>query len=340
MSSGDERPPTDDEVFTIVAVPTVADSRPPQERDLGEGTRMADRYAITRRIGKGGMGEVMAARDEQIGRDVAIKRMKAAAPSERAIARFLREATIQGRLEHPAIVPVHEIGRDAEGLPFFVMKKLQGTTLAKLLEGDKERYTLQRVLRAFAEVCLAVEFAHVRGIVHRDLKPDNIILGDYGEVYVIDWGVAKVIGEDGGDAEGEFDDVSGSGDHATAVGTAIGTPGYMSPEQARGMSHVDGRADIYTLGCVLFEILAGETLHARGRDGMVSTVYGTDARPSIRSPERRIAPELDALCVEATQLDPARRVPTARELGDRVLQFLDGDRDLEKRRELGRDHLE
>ena len=170
------------------------DERALEPRPGVTGVLLAERYRLARLMGKGGMGEVISARDEQIGREVAIKRMKAARPSERAIARFLREASIQGRLEHPAIVPVHEIGRDTDGLPFFAMKKLTGTTLAKILEAPSARFPLQRVLRAFIDVCLAVEFAHVRGVVHRDLNPNNIMLGDYGEVYVLDWGVAKVVG--------------------------------------------------------------------------------------------------------------------------------------------------
>jgi serine/threonine-protein kinase len=293
------------------------------------------RYRIQRRIGKGGMGEVMAARDEQIGREVAIKRMRAANPSERAIGRFLREASIQGRLEHPAIVPVHEIGRDTDGLPFFVMKKLVATSLAKLLEEGAPR---TRLLRAFAEVCLCIEFAHVRGIVHRDLKPDNVMLGDFGEIYVLDWGVAKVIGEDD---DSDFSDVgSGSGVHATAAGTAIGTPGYMAPEQVRGKKDVDARADVYTLGCLLFEILAGEPLHPRGFDGLESALHARDCRPSLRAPDRDIPPELDAIVVEATAADRDNRIQTARALGERVQRFLDGDRDLEQRRRLARDHFD
>ena len=295
---------------------------------------IANRYRVTRRIGKGGMGEVMLARDEQVGRDVAIKRMRAANPSERAILRFLREASVQGRLEHPAVVPVHEIGRDADGLPFFVMKKLAGTSLATIL--GETTLPLQRVLRAFADVCLAVEFAHVRGIVHRDLKPDNIMLGDFGEVYVLDWGVAKVSGEE----DGGFSDVdSSSGEHATKAGTAMGTPGYMAPEQVRGLADIDGRADIYTLGCLLFEILAGEPLHPRGPHGMQSALAGPDARPSVRA-KREIPPELDALCIHATHLDRGDRVQTARELGERVQRFLDGDRDLALRRTIAASHLE
>jgi hypothetical protein len=332
MSSG---APTDE--HTLVA-PVTDDNTTPNERpEASPGTLVASRYEIVRRIGKGGMGEVMAARDEQVGRDVAIKRMRAATPSERAVQRFLREAQIQGRLEHPAIVPVHEIGRDADGLPFFAMKKLTGTTLAQILHNDLRPFTLQRVLRAFAEVCLAVEFAHVRGIVHRDLKPENIMLGDFGEVYVLDWGVAKVTGED----DGQFADIGtvGTGRQATAVGTAIGTPGYMAPEQARGRKDIDGRADVYTLGCLLFEILAGEPLHPPGNDPLASLV-DRDARPAQRTPKRNIAPELDELCAHACAHDPAKRVATARELGDRVQRFLDGDRDVALRRSLARGHLD
>jgi eukaryotic-like serine/threonine-protein kinase len=236
-------------------------------------------------------------------------------------------------------VPVHEIGRDHDGLPFFVMKKLTGTTLSKILiePGEREAVGLQRILRAFVDVCLAIELAHVRGVVHRDLKPDNILLGDYGEVYILDWGVAKVLGEDD---EGEFADVvSGSGEHATAVGTTIGTPGYMPPEQACGSRDIDARTDIYALGCVLFEILSGQPLHPRGTEGMQSALAGGDSRPSLRAPGRGIAPELDTVCVEATAAQRSARIQSARELGDRVQRFLDGDRDLARRRELARHAL-
>ncbi|MEP6859294.1 MAG: serine/threonine-protein kinase [Deltaproteobacteria bacterium] len=317
---------------TIKVAITGEDGEDSPDRPEPSDTVVAKRYRLARRIGKGGMGEVMAARDEQVGRDVAIKRMRAAHPSDRAIARFLREASVQGRLEHPAIVPVHEIGRDDDNLPFFVMKKVSGTALASLV-AYRDEPTQQRMLRAFVDVCLAMEFAHVRGIVHRDLKPDNIMLGDFGEVYILDWGVAKVIGE-----HEDFDDVdSGSGEHATKAGTAIGTPGYMSPEQVRG-SDIDGRADIYTLGCLLYEVLAGEPLHPRGFHGLESAVKGLDARPSQRG--HGVPPELDALCVAATQKDRDDRIATARELGESVQRYLDGDRDVALRRQLARDHLE
>ncbi|TMQ05643.1 MAG: serine/threonine protein kinase, partial [Deltaproteobacteria bacterium] len=312
---------------TLVIPPTTGAEEPDTRPPRAAPPVLAGRYRLGRRIGKGGMGEVIAARDEQVGRDVAIKRMRAASPGDRAIRRFLREASIQGRLEHPAIVPVHELGRDDDGLPFFVMKKLSGTTLGKMLGEPAARTQAgqQRLLRAFAEVCLAVELAHVRGIVHRDLKPDNILLGDFGEVYILDWGVAKVIGDDD---DGEFADLgSGSGRHGTAAGTAIGTPGYMAPEQAFGIPDIDGRADIYSLGCVLFEILTGEPLHARGETTQRTTIERV-ARPSQRAVGRSIPPELDELCAGATAGDRNQRIATARDLGDRVQRYLDGDRDL------------
>ena len=311
--------------------PVPAQRAPTATSRLGVGGR----YELGREIGRGGMGEVLAARDEQIGREVAIKRMRQAQPSPRAMGRFFREASIQGRLDHPAIVPVHELGVDEEGRPFFAMKKLAGTTLGQLLETGGSR---TRLLRAFADVCLAVEFAHTRGVVHRDLKPDNIILGEFGEVYVIDWGVAKVLA----DAVGPDDLELPSGDAAelaTVAGVAIGTPGYMSPEQVRAQE-VDARADVYALGCILFEILTGEMLHPRGNAGMTSALANPSTRPSARAPGRDIPPELDALCAHATAFDRDRRAATARELGERVQLYLDGDRDVGMRRQLAVEHLE
>src|SRR5512143_2129854 len=174
---------------------------------------MLTRYRIGDVLGQGGMGEVLSARDEQIGRPVAIKRLRVENPSQEVLARFLREARIQGRLEHPAVVPVHELWNEG-GQPFFVMKQLAGTTLAdvipKLALRDRralEDFTLQRLLRAFAEVCLAIEFAHTRQVVHRDLKPANVVLGDFGEVYVLDWGIARITEVTDDDHRDSFADI-------------------------------------------------------------------------------------------------------------------------------------
>jgi eukaryotic-like serine/threonine-protein kinase len=308
--------------------PTLVDgSRSAAASDDGAG---ADRpaafagYALGELLGRGGMGEVLVAHDELIGREVAIKRMRDGEPDPEAEVRFLREAKIQARLQHPAIVPVHELGRDADGRPYFTMKRLAGVTLHELL-GEP----LQRLLRAFAEVCLAIEFAHEHGVIHRDIKPTNIMLGDFGEVYVLDWGVARVV--DDSSANSSVRDVMAV-EGETQVGAVMGTPGYMAPEQALGYAMTPA-IDVYALGCVLFEILACEPLHPRGTSGAANAIAHPTQSPAARRADLGIPPELDAACVAALAEDPAER-PSARALAQRIQHYLDGDRDLERRREL------
>jgi serine/threonine-protein kinase len=296
------------------------------------------RYDIGARIGKGGMGEIFLAQDLTIGREVAIKRLISPDASERALARFLREARIQARLDHPAIVPVHELGADGDGRPYIVMKRLTGQTMRTVLGDD---YSKQRLLRAFVEVCFAVEYAHARGVIHRDLKPENIMLGDFGEVYVLDWGVAKVVGQtdDVSPVSGEAHlsgDAPRSSDArlsepreknaalSTRAGAIIGTPEYMAPEQARAETDIDPRADVYALGRILCEVL-------------------TDSDAVVRRPsqiEREVPFELDELCARALIEDRTQRLGSVRQLGLGVQAYLDGDRDLERRRTLAATHLE
>ena len=289
-------------------------------------------YDLLEVIGRGGMGEVVLARDRRIGRDVALKRLRAEHPTPDLVERFLREAKIQARLDHPSIAPVHELGFDSQGLPYFTMKRVAGTTLAELIESRSTQP--QRFLRALVDVCHAIELAHSRGYVHRDLKPQNIMLGDYGEVYVLDWGVARVLGS-GEDRASEIElgtwpDEVVSLDGVTKTGALLGTPGYMAPEQVRG-EPVQPAADIYAIGSMLFEILAGETLHPRGREALATTISNVDGSPSRRRPDRKIAPELDAICARALATEPTER-PTARVLADTIQGYLDGDRDIERRR--------
>jgi len=287
-------------------------------------------YALGDVIGRGGMGEVVLAHDREIGRDVAIKRLRTEDPTAEALDRFMREARIQARLDHPAIVPVYELGHDSAGRPYFTMKRLAGVTLAEVLAARS--LPRQRLLRAFADVCLAVEFAHARDIVHRDLKPANIMLGDYGEVYVLDWGLARTL-----DGELERPGEGRPREFGTQAGAMLGTPGYMAPEQIEDAAAVGRPADVYALGAILFEILAGEPLHPRG-DAIASTLAATDGSPARRRPNSAVPPELDALCSAALATDPTVR-PTADELAERVQRYLDGDRDLERRRTLAVEQL-
>ncbi len=300
------------------------------------------RYAVGKLLGQGGMGEVLLAYDGTIGREVAMKRIRAGGSSAELLSRFVREARVQGRLEHPAVVPVHDLALDPDGRPYFVMKRLTGTTLSELLaalrseRGAAAEATRRRMLRAFADVCLAVEFAHKVGIIHRDLKPANIMLGDFGEVYVLDWGVARALTDPddaptGVTAAADLQLDSGQ----TSAGTILGTPAYMAPEQLAG-EPAGPAADIYALGCILFEIATGELLHG-GRRSLTSLLEPLDARPSRRQPDS--PPELDAICQQATHLEPGARFESARDLGDAVQAYLDGDRDLVVRAELARHHL-
>ncbi|HUQ03717.1 MAG TPA: serine/threonine-protein kinase [Kofleriaceae bacterium] len=330
----DADPPTEpnrdrdrDDADTLVPRPAAAAGSIAVEDVTG----VSGTYAMGEIIGRGGMGEVLLAHDRRIGRDVALKRLRSASPTEDELARFLREARIQARLEHPAIVPVYEMGRDPTGRPFFAMKRVAGLTLGELLaRGDTSR---QRLVRAFAEVCRAIDYAHTRGVLHRDLKPSNIVLGEFGEVYVLDWGVARVVGDAADMVDtADVDTIEG----ATPPTHILGTPGYVSPEQL-GDPDAERPADVYSLGSILFEILAGETLHPRGGDAVASTISeGTVLSPAMRRPDRNVPPELDRLCVlMLSRLASAR--PTARRCADLVEEYLDGDRDVARRRIMAHD---
>jgi eukaryotic-like serine/threonine-protein kinase len=314
--------------------------------------RTEERYEPRELLGEGGMGRVRLCHDRRFGRDVAMKVLRhPTTPAQGFQTRFLREACVQARLEHPAIPPAYDLGRDLSGNLYFTMKRLRGLTLAELIERMRsadevvlERRSLHKLLSAFLDVCQGVHFAHAHGVVHRDLKPANIMLGDFGEVYVLDWGIAKVMGDE--DVEPGLDGAPAPAPHPisgarTVAGAVLGTPGYMAPEQVLGhVDEIDARTDVYALGAIFFELLALSPLH-RGRSDwalMKSVLKGVDARPSLRAPERGIAPELDAICTRATARSKEVRFATARELHDAVEHFLAGDRDLARRRELASSH--
>jgi eukaryotic-like serine/threonine-protein kinase len=304
------------------------------------------RYRQLDLLGEGGMGEVRLCEDAHLGRQVAMKVMRQGhAAKPELLDRFLGEVRIQGWLEHPAIVPVYDLALDTSGAPYFTMKRIHGTTLERVLAGLRAKdprfadFTRQRLLVAFNKACLSVHYAHERGVCHRDLKPSNIMLGSYGEVYVLDWGIAELTGRGEAVRESSKPGTSSSGGNGVVV---TGTAGYMAPELARGMlDAIDARTDVYALGAILFEILALVPLHdhATQMDILQATATGADdARPSLRAPGAAIPPELDAICVKATSIDASTRFQSARELHDEVERFLARDRTLEQRRERAERH--
>ncbi len=315
---------------TIVSPSALPD--PPAET-LARGQR----YDLLGVLGAGGMGEVRATRDKWIGREVALKTLHAEVgqrPGARG--RFMREIRVQGQLEHPSVVPVYDLGVSADADLYFTMRRIRGLTLHSVIQGlargDEDlvqRFSRRKLLTAFSTVCMTLHYAHARGVLHRDLKPSNIMLGDFGEVYVLDWGIAKIVGADAGADEVE------TGDESTGSGRIIGTIGYMSPEQAAG-KEIDARTDVYALGAILYEILSQKTLirETNAMKALERIAAGVDGRPSREAPSLDIPPELDAICERATARDKEARFESAEALSLAVEKYLDGDRDLERRREL------
>ncbi len=241
----------------------------------------ATRYRIVEPIGRGGMGTVYRARDTVLDRDVALKVLHLPDADPGLATRLAREARILARLEHPGIVPVHDAGTLPDGRTWYAMKHVRGQSLDRLAAQPLER---SERLRVFQRICEAVAFAHAHGVVHRDLKPRNIMVGAFGEVLVLDWGVAKRADPDPCDASAEDAPVgSAPGDAETLHGTRLGTPGWMSPEQERGETgRIDERTDVFALGRILLFLLepdaAPRRLHAIG-DRAAAT------EPELRYPD-------------------------------------------------------
>jgi serine/threonine protein kinase len=311
------------------------------------------RYEVEKEIARGGMGAVLRALDYDLRREVAIKvLLHHTDPGKQR--RFVEEAQITGQLEHPNIVPVHELGIDGQHRPYFTMKMVHGRSLAQALDRLREdrkaaekEYTLGRLLIAFVGVCNALAYAHARGVVHRDLKPSNIMLGDFGEVYVMDWGIAKVLGDDPAPAAEETAlSASPAGGvplarvltarepeaDLTQEGAIIGTPVYMPPEQATGrVNEIDRRSDIYSLGAVLYEILTLRPPFDRGGDYLdllIRVAQGDIPTPEKRAPQRaragKIPRELAAVAMKALARKPADRYPSVEELRRDIERFQEG----------------
>jgi len=335
-----------DAISKITGRPPVTTSRSASESvsDLsGE-----KKYALGRELGRGGMGIVYQVYDRDIRRQVAMKILPADADEEKRV-RFVEEAQVTGQLEHPNIIPIYDLGIDESGRLFFTMKFLHGKTLGEIFDrirldpACESKYPLPALIHALVHACDAVSFAHERGVVHRDLKPGNLMIGDYGEVYVMDWGLAKVHAARSGHspsppppppplpaAEPAAAEMVESYRHDSSLyisvdGMVVGTPAYMSPEQARGDIHcIDERTDIYGLGAILYEILTllppveGKDDNAYIRNAMAGRIIP----PAERVPHRNIPPALARIAMKALAYDPKQRYQSARELKADLTAFL------------------
>jgi len=289
---------------------------------LREGAETPDlagtRYRLLERVARGGMGVVYAAEDEKLQRRVALKVLDIPGANGDLATRLIREARVLAQLEHPGIVPVHDVGTLPDGRVFYTMKFVEGQRLDKFVESVP---SIPDRLRLFLRICDAVAFAHARHVLHRDLKPANIMLGPFGEVLVMDWGLAKILRADSPpEAPAKDPDATiyetpsppGNSIETTAIsvvtghGTVMGTPGYMSPEQARGdVEHLDTRSDIFSLGALLRFLLIGA--------------------PSAPHPTgRHLDKSLEAICLKATAEAPEQRYPSVPELASDVSRYLDG----------------
>ena len=314
----------------------------PRVERTGEGATLVStmgrpRFETRRSLGQGGIGEVVAAMDQDIGREVAIKRLRSdvqAGPA--AVARFVDEIRTVGALEHPNIVPIHDVGVDDDGSLYFVMRCVQGETLESIIErlaaGDPlahAQWTHERRVHVFRQLLDAVAFAHERGYVHRDIKPANIMVGPWGEVFLMDWGIAKPIGA----AETLSPSAGGAaatGERVTSthVGSVIGTPAYMSPEQARGQP-VDARSDVYSLSVLLHELLGLKHYldHCNTVEAVLDGVQTAHApAPSfVPSPHQPPAPmDLSWYVRKGLAKEPAMRYQTVREMIERLNAREDG----------------
>jgi serine/threonine protein kinase len=295
-----------------------------------------ERFRIIRPLAEGAFSVVHLALDLELNRAVALKELREQyARGNRANARLLFEAEVTAGLEHPGVVPVHGVGRHADGRAFFTMRLIRGEDLKwaigrlGTLEDPSEYATRQRrLLERFVDVCYTMDHAHGRGVIHRDLSPRNILLGRFGETVVIDWGLAKWInrpasGQDHDAGQAPLWPASARALPGTKWGHAIGTPCYLSPEQAAGRPDRHGPAsDIYSLGAVLYELATGKAPFEGSSDDTMKQAQVGDFPPP-RAVRGDVDPALEAICLKAMALEPADRYARALDLGDEVVRWLD-----------------
>ncbi|MCG8420938.1 MAG: serine/threonine-protein kinase [Proteobacteria bacterium] len=301
----------------------------PVNSQLAEPSRYDDEGSI----GTGGMGSVHAVYDRVLLRRVAMKTLhNSLADEEEHTQRFLEEVQITGQLDHPNIVPVHDVGFHSRGNAFFIMKLVQGETLSKLLSAQLGKPlggdNLVRFLQIFLKICDALDFAHSRGVIHRDLKPSNIMVGSHGEVYVMDWGIALLY-----DSERDTRSplmpqlMRPTESHRESAGSLMGTAAYMAPEQALSLvDHIDYRTDIFGLGAILYQIMTGRPPYV-GENAAIQieqASLGSIQPPEQAAADRRLPPGLCRIAMKAMARDRADRYQSVSELSEAVQVFLSG----------------
>jgi tRNA A-37 threonylcarbamoyl transferase component Bud32 len=275
------------------------------------------RFKLGGLIGEGGMATVVEAEDTRLDRTVAVKAIKPELLREPDLCeRFLEEAKIQAGLAHPGAVPVYDSGTLGEGKLFYAMERISGKTLRELLrerspERFGDRHLLLHLVDIFERVCQTMAYAHSHRIIHRDLKPGNIMVDDYGAVFVMDWGLAKRIATDGG-----------TSDSRTQVGVVMGTPGFMSPEQTRGLADAsDCQTDVFALGVILYQVLTGKrAFEGSSNEAVAKEILFHDPDPPLKL-NSTAGRELSAICMKALAKDPRRRYATAGELAEDIRRF-------------------
>src|SRR5262245_1082208 len=293
---------------------------------------LGERYRTVRFHAHGGMGEIWLARDERIGRQVAVKRLRPGRDGEQA--RFQIEAQVTGQLEHPGVVPLHDLGFDVEGQPYYVMKFVQGHSLResiadyhahKSAAGWPRDLEFLRLLESFVSVCNAVAYAHSKGVLHRDIKPDNVMLGAFGETLLLDWGLAKSVGQPEMAASSRVR-VSPGTSTATQDGAIVGSPPYMSPEGAEGHAdNMDQRSDVYLLGATLYEILTGRPpRHGSSRWDIIDQARRSPPAPP-RAIDRQVPKALEAICLKSMAFHKRDRYASPIALAEDVQRYLAGE---------------
>jgi serine/threonine-protein kinase len=347
--------PADNVSLGTLLPPTVVENIQPRAAVLPAAQGSYGRYAIVKEHAQGGLGKVSLAKDTKLGRTVALKEIRPdRQPNPEALQRFIKEAAITGLLEHPGIVPIYSLDEGENGKPYYAMRFIEGQSLQKALEAfhttlgrgpetvpqhgvrarsaDRAPAEFRKLLHHFLAVCNAIAFAHSKGVIHRDLKPENVMLGEYGETLVVDWGLAKqVVGWRGGEVvQSEALPVEMAPPHdlitsppLTLAGQIMGTPAYMSPEQARGEVETLGPGtDIYALGGILFALLTGQPPYVGPVFDVIQKVQRATAAPEPRTVKKDVPAALAAICVKAMAPQVAERYASAKELAAEVERWL------------------